>query len=654
MINELKPPLAARNGHTLRVLLPCRVSDPGPGKQDILSLDDQEASYRRWLSEHTALPMEVTVLAGSGSGEWLEREEYLRLIELVESDQFDLVLTEDLGRIVRRIHAHLFCELSVDHRTRCIAINDHVDTCEPGWQDRSIFSAWHHERSNRDTSDRIKRTHRNRFEQGRCLALPIYGYQKKPGAKTDDELEKIPEAAPVYEEWFRRMDEGALYSEVADWLNETGVSVGPYARNEKWDGKMVAATSHNWQLKGCRCRNKRTTKRNAAGKYKSENADPKDLLIRRVPHLAFFDEAYYDRVIAKVDARNAKYRRTKNGKPDPCQDRPKKRTRFPGQTMYCGICGRLYVFGGHGQRDHLMCEGAREYKCWNGITFNGPLAAERFSQAALNEIRRLDDFDPVFLDNVNAGSHLLDAADDAQRRKNDCDLIVFRREADNMLTFIRGGDTSERVRAELRRLEDLEKQLLFANDEFDRAPRHAIPIPSAAEIKEVTENALRDLPIESFEFAQRMRKLTGKIYVYPFRLCEGSPFVLRAKLRLHLANLLPDKRVREVLLKPLERVLKIDLFDMPQRVALREKVIAGRQERDASGHKRSERDVARSLGITVTAAQRAAALDRLVIQQGLTDPYVLLLEPPLDYPKLRRHLHPRYHFEPLPGHMPDW
>lgn len=166
MVTELKPPLTARNGHTLRVILPCRVSDPGPGKQDIMSLADQEAQYRRWLSEHTALPTEITVVAGSGSGEWLEREEYLHLIELVESDQFDLVLTEDLGRIVRRIHAHLFCELCVDQRTRCVALNDDVDTCVPGWQDRSIFSAWHHERSNRDTSDRIKRSHHNRFEQG--------------------------------------------------------------------------------------------------------------------------------------------------------------------------------------------------------------------------------------------------------------------------------------------------------------------------------------------------------------------------------------------------------------------------------------------------------------------------------------------------------
>jgi len=654
-VAELKPPLAARNGHTLKVILPCRVSDPGPGKQDIMSLADQEAMHRRWLSEHTSLPLSITVLAGSGSGECLERREYRQLIELVESNEFDLVLTEDLGRILRRIQAHLLCELCVDHRVRLIACNDHIDTLESGWEDRSIISASHHERSNRDTSDRIKRTHRNRFEQGRCLSLPIYGYRKAPGGKTDDDLKKVPEAEAIYKEWFERLDNGNSYSEIADWLNSINVPTGQYTRQAKWDCHIVTRTTHNLILKGWRFRDKRKTKRNnETGRYISEKAEAKDLLLRHVPHLAFFDEAYYDRVIAKVDARNAKFRRNGNGGPDPCRDRPKKRTRFPGQTVYCGICGRLYVFGGHGQTDHLMCEGARAYKCWNCITFDGTFAAEKIAEAALSELRQLEDFDPVFLNKFNEEYRLLDASRNARLQEIDREQNAVQRKIENLMKFICGGDCSERVRAELRQLEDYEKSLLRQKDEIERMPSHAIVIPSAAEIMEVTENAFQDLGLDSFEFAKRMRQMTGKIYVYPFRLCEGAPFVLRAKLKLHLAALLPDKRLREALEKPLRRVLKLDLFTMPQRVALREQVVDGRQELTPSGRVRTEREVAKSLGITKTAAQQAAALDRLMTEQGLTDPYVLLSEPPMDYPKLRRHLHPRYRFEPLPGHVPDW
>ena len=71
-------------------------------------------------------------------------------------------------------------------------------------------------------------------------------------------------------------------------------------------------------------------------------AEPGETLEREVPHLAFFKPSYYDRVVETVGARNAKYRRSANGQPDGRRNVPRKRTRFPGQCVYCGICGRLY------------------------------------------------------------------------------------------------------------------------------------------------------------------------------------------------------------------------------------------------------------------------------------------------------------------------
>ena len=51
--------------------------------------------------------------------------------------------------------------------------------------------------------------------------------------------------------------------------------------------------------------------------------------------------------------------------------------------------------------------------------------------------------------------------------------------------------------------------------------------------------------------------------------------------------------------------------------------------------------------VTVTAAQHASALQRLMDDLGITDPYIPVWEPPEDGLKLRRHRHPRYKFEPL-------
>jgi len=46
---SLLPPLTPRNGATLKVLGIARISTE---HQDVLSLADQEALYRRWLAEH--------------------------------------------------------------------------------------------------------------------------------------------------------------------------------------------------------------------------------------------------------------------------------------------------------------------------------------------------------------------------------------------------------------------------------------------------------------------------------------------------------------------------------------------------------------------------------------------------------------------------
>ena len=86
---RLDPPITARNGRTVKVLVDCRVSNPddaaGPGKprkkrgrkkkQTIQSNADQAATYRKWIEARTNLPCEFIVISGTGSGERLDRDE---------------------------------------------------------------------------------------------------------------------------------------------------------------------------------------------------------------------------------------------------------------------------------------------------------------------------------------------------------------------------------------------------------------------------------------------------------------------------------------------------------------------------------------------------------------------------------------------------
>src|SRR5438046_243369 len=145
MAFPLQPPLAARNGHVLKVLGIARISTE---HQDRLSLQDQEALYRYWLAQHTDLTYDLKMIAGCGSGECLDRREALEATAEVETGTYDLVIAEDLGRIFRRVHAQLFCELCEDVDTRLIAINDHVDTGRDDWRLHAFFATMRHEMYN--------------------------------------------------------------------------------------------------------------------------------------------------------------------------------------------------------------------------------------------------------------------------------------------------------------------------------------------------------------------------------------------------------------------------------------------------------------------------------------------------------------------------
>lgn len=638
---SLQPPLAARNGRKLKVLAICRISTVN---QDEKSLEDQEASYREWITRHTDLPFDLTVIASQGSGECLDRKEYLHAIELVESGGYDLVITEDLGRICRRVHAHLFCEACEDYQTRLLALNDHVDTECEGWRLNSFFAVMRHETYNRDTSQRIRRSLRNRFTQGGVFQCEIYGYVKPEGAETDDDVHKDPAAEPVYDEWFRMLESEATYAEVADWLNENGISTGPYCRADKWDGKMVARITDNEILKGTRVRNDKMSRRiNRTGRRRSVKAPPEDRLERHCPHLAFIDPERYDRVIRKLKVTNGRYGHNDENGRNPRKNIPKKRTRWPGQHVYCGRCGRLYVYGGHGQKEHLMCTGAREYKCWNGITVDGPLAAQKLSEAIFERIAGMPDFDANFLAMVREEWQQCHDQRQRQVRQIETQLARVDREAANVVQAIRTSGGNAILLRELQRLEAEKNRLLGERDEAEQTPVQCMEIPSMDEIRRLARESFEGLAVESPEFGRQMKRLIPRIVVNPYRLIDGGRIVLRAKFNLDLSSYVTGLERNPGCSSPLRDVLVVDLFDPPQREEYRERVHHLRSE------KLTERQVAERLGITVPAAQRAAGLSRLMDERGLSDPYVQVTEPPEDYTKLRRHKHKRYTFDPLDG-----
>ena len=633
-----------KRGSRYRVLAVCRISTD---KQNEMSLDDQLALYHEWLRARLDGDYDIEAISSRGSGELLDRAELIELSGKIESGEYDLVIAEDLGRIARRTKVLLLCEAAEDSATRIVAINDHVDTLEDGWGQNASFATMRHESYNRDTACRIQRSLRNRFTTGVLVTQLPAGYIKPHPGASEADCSKDAAAEPVYDEWFRRLEDGQSFQEVANWLNSINFATGPAARKQQWDGTLVRQTTYNPLLKGLRERNRKVSKRvNSTGRRKCVKAPDDMLLTRNARHLAFIEPDRYDRVVRMLRRRNEAYRRGRAAGHDSRLGRPRSDTRWPGQHLRCGICGRKYVLGGHGRTNRMMCDGARSYDCWNAMTVDQPELAQAVADEIYRRIEALPEFDPELVRQVNAEADALAASLNVDLERHQAERTKIQREVDNLTDAVANGLSSSAVLSRLRvseeHLQDIEDLI---SDAMSRQPRR-VSIPSVAELRRLARESIQDLAVQSPEFARVMRKMVKEFYILPYRLIDGGMIMPRAVFQLDLGSL--DGVDLPADLGCMRIDCQVDLTGSPQRVAHRVRVMQMRQ----AGH--TEREIAEALGITQTAVQRAARLHRAMARQGVNDPWQPVRNEEEAAVSYKRVSNPRYAFNPLEGFTPKF
>lgn len=630
-----------QNGKSFKVLIVARISTD---QQDPRSLADQIAQCQEEVARQYPGAVVYTIMQSQGSGEHLDRKELEELKDLIDSREFDLVIVEDLARICRRNRALDFCEQCQDCETRLVAINDHVDTDEEGWEDAATMACWHHARSNRDTSKRIKRSLNNRFDQGQLIERPIYGYIVPVGARNDSEVRKDTAAEPIIREIFRRLEDGAGYSEVGDWLNQQQIPTGPYCRNKQWNCASVSRFVHSRILRGERSRNRLFSKRNnKTGRHLSRKAPASMLRLRKCVHLAFFDAVYYDHVIRVLDERNAKYRRAKDGKPDGRAGVARSRSSFPGQHIACGICGRQLYWTRCGLITGFLCSGAQNYTCWNSLLLAAEPCLNKIINAVTAEIRSIPDFDEIL--GAAVARQRAAEPDDRIKRQKELERRLQTAEA-GVSNVVRGIESAPTSSALIQRLTELEGQVAELQYELSLLKEVRVQNdapPTLNELSGMVDALFGSLITDDPEAGRILRRLIPVMYVLPYRCCDGKSTEARLHLTINLAALLGTMPVEGPTLEVVTRHLVIDLFDPPQRVTFRQAV-----KELAPHHK--ERDIAASLGIKQATVQHAKRLDCTMEELGLDDPYVRLTEPlPKGKSRMRRHFHVRYNFHPLDG-----
>lgn len=643
------PPLRPRNGHTLVVGIGARIS--GCANQKELSLEDQVDHAKEVVAGMYDGPVEYRVIATKGKGERLDRPELAEVEAMLRTRELDLLVVEDIGRLVRGAEAIRLCGIAVDHGTRVLAPNDGFDTAAATWEDDLFDACRQHVGHNTHTSRRLKHKLMNRFlTLGGSPALPIFGYVKPPGARTYDDWKRDEAAMPVYREWFRLLRQTRNCSGVAAWLNREGVPTGPYARRKTWDAKMVRRITRNALLKGMPARGHRhTVKHHETGKRVSVK-NPGGPRFRECPHLAHVPPDEFDEVNALLDAENQGFGRKPVHGADPRWRVPRACTRFPGQHARCWYCGRHFVWGGNGVTENLMCSGSREWLCWNSVGFNGALAARRLVEAITAELYRLDGIDEQFRELVRragkeGGADLARRWDKLKRREES-----LAREKENLLAAIAAYGPKPMFQEKVSDVEAAERELARERQGLERLRDRVPELPqSVGQIREMLGEQFRKLATGSPDFGELMRQLVPEFHVYLVRLLDGGHPLPRAKVRLALEGIAPDAKYVSGLGPLLARELTLDLFERPPQ---RERIRAESVRLAAQGMQ--QREIGRRLPekATQAAVQRALALDREVRELGLETPYVLLEEAPQDYPKLRRHRNPNYRFTPLDGYQP--
>lgn len=649
--------LKPRNAHTLVVGIVARIS--GCANQKELSLDDQVDHAKALVVELYDGRVEYRIIRTTGKGERLDRPELDDIRRELRSGELDLLVMEDLGRLVRGGEAVRLFGMAVDNDTRAISPNDRVDTDNPTWEEDAFAACRDHVAHNAHTSRRLKHKLMNRFVKfGGAPARPVAGYLVPPGAKTYDLWTLDAEATSVIGEGLRLLKHTQNGETVAEYFNGvafkggTGFPPGPYCRRRRWNGRMALRYYRNLVLSGRPGRGFRhTVKVHETGRRVSVPS-PDGPVFRDQPNLAHLDPDEQDEVIALVSEKNSACKRKGSRQTDPRWRTPKKRTRWPGQAGgTCWYCGGHFVWGGNGMTKNLMCAASREWRCWNSIGFEGALAARHVTDAIMAELGKLRGIDVQFRQLVRDADQNGDG-DLAQRRlrveQDERKLLAERERVKRALRELGNDPIVAEAMAEVA---DAEKKVAAERRALEQLRGRKLDLPgSAIELGALFQAAFATLAADSPTFGDLLRQVVPSFEVYLVRLCDGGHPLPRARVTLALDGLTPDAAHAQGLPQLLRRELTLDLFKPPQRERIRAEAVRLAAEGlgpTAIAERLCEVGVERP---TSTAVQNALRLEERMRRVGLCSPYVLLTSPPADYAKLRRHLNAKYRFDPAEGY----
>ena len=639
-----------KNGVFPVVLNPARIS--GCRKQKEASLEDQHDHGAEVVSElwdGEIEKVEFRLIATKGKGEDLTRPELAEIEAQLRTGEIDLLILDDIGRLVRGTEANRLIGIGVDFGTRTVAPNDYIDTDDDSWEEDVISACRDHVGHNSHTSKRLKQKLMNRFKKkGQATPCQIAGYIKPKDAKSYHDWFVDQTSRAIVLDGAKQLRQHLNCSALADYLNTVNFDVGPYCRNTEWNGAMVRRYYSNPILKGKPERgNMHSVKHHETGKRRSVK-NPEGPVAIELPHLAILPDVDFDELNALLKAKNSNRGRKPyaNGI-DPLKGVPRKRTRFPGQHASCWYCGRNLVWGGNGIKNHMQCTGSRLYKCWNSIGIDGGRLTSLAVGAVWKILDQISGLDEDLFKLATSIAEQPSLGLEAALSRLKIDEAELAKQEQNLLDVIAKFGPSEIVEQGLKSLPDKKLKLKIERAKLQRQSISKNDLPeSTDDLKELVRSTFLKLAQDSYEFGQLFPKIVPEIFVYCVRLCTGGPLLPRARITVDLSGAFEGHLPAETQ-QLLVSQFDVDIFDRPRSDMIRGEVV------DLNGQGVSKKTIGELIAgaPSLRMINQALGLQQALESQQIADPYVMQLEPPADLTKLRRYRHPRYVFETLENYQ---
>lgn len=626
----LNTPFTPKNPNgTLRVILLGRLSRPKETVEQTQATIEASYRYAREFIErvHDG-PVEYRELGEQISGLVGDRRTISEARQLMETGEWDVVLTEDLSRIYRNPQMqYAFVHECVDLQVRLICIADGLDTADENWEVMLGAASLRHCLHIPDTRRRIKRSAKHSFHKGGMVQRVRFGYRKFNAEQAASgefgpvgvRMARLAEWQELFDEIRQALLAGRSPSAIADELNRRKVPVGPSATRGFWHFALLKNLLRDPILHGLRAfRRVIYVPLLKDGGYRREvNPTPET---EYVPELAFMTKEQQEEMLQAVGW-SIKWHSTEVDASKAIRCR--SRALWPQLAAKCAICGSHMVVMG----TFVKCAKAIKAggaSCWNHV--QAPLACirERTVTWLSGELRRHPEAFGALLDAALEviARHDADRGDEAKRLGREEEQL--RKQLANLGDAIKNG--AENSSTLINMLTSTEAQLQEVQQRRAAKASDSPELPGTrAQLKANFEPVLRSLVETSVEFAEVLREFFPRFDIQPVQALDTGQ--VRPRAILHFgANATAGNEMDNP-----PRVVTFDLFEPPVHIRMGPLVTQIRQ----SSPKATMKEIGERVGTSHASVKRAVDYCARMAKAGVIDPYVPLTTKPAEASRWR-------------------